>query len=59
MNLKKFHVTFVNDCSQLVKMISEPEEWSVCNISPRHQETERELQSLRVDTCSYNGEYKG
>ncbi|KAL0815994.1 hypothetical protein Bca101_072438 [Brassica carinata] len=26
-NLRQFHVTFATDCSQLVKMVSEPEEW--------------------------------
>nr|VDC90709.1 unnamed protein product [Brassica rapa] len=26
-NLRQFQVTFATDCSQLVKMISEPEEW--------------------------------
>ena len=26
-NLKQFTVTFATDCSQLVKMVSEPEEW--------------------------------
>ena len=26
-NLHQFHVTFATDCSHLVKMISEPEEW--------------------------------
>ena len=26
-NLRQFQVTFVTDCSQLVKMVSEPEEW--------------------------------
>ena len=28
-NLRQFHVTFATDCSQLVKMVSEPEEWLV------------------------------
>ena len=27
-NLRHFQVTFATDCSQLVKMVSEPEEWS-------------------------------
>ena len=27
-NLRKFTVTFATDCSQLVKMVSEPEEWT-------------------------------
>ena len=26
-NLRQFRVTFAMDCSQLVKMVSEPEEW--------------------------------
>ena len=26
-NLRQFRVTFVTDCSQVVKMVSEPEEW--------------------------------
>ena len=26
-NLRQFQVTFATDCSQLVKMVSEPEEW--------------------------------
>ena len=26
-NLRQFKVTFATDCSQLVKMVSEPEEW--------------------------------
>lgn len=26
-NLRQYQVTFVTDCSQLVKMVSEPEEW--------------------------------
>ena len=26
-NLRQFQVTFVTDCSQLVKMVSEPAEW--------------------------------
>ncbi|KAG2280107.1 hypothetical protein Bca52824_051327 [Brassica carinata] len=26
-NLHQFQVTFATDCSQLVKMVSEPEEW--------------------------------
>ncbi|CDY55709.1 BnaC04g37580D [Brassica napus] len=26
-NLHQFQVTFVTDCSQLVKIVSEPEEW--------------------------------
>ena len=26
-NLRQFRVTFATDCSQLVKMVSEPEEW--------------------------------
>ena len=26
-NLRQFSVTFATDCSQLVKMVSEPEEW--------------------------------
>ncbi|KAL0716162.1 hypothetical protein Bca4012_065484 [Brassica carinata] len=26
-NLRQFHVTFATDCTQLVKMVSEPEEW--------------------------------
>ena len=26
-NLRQFQVTFATDCSQLVKMISKPEEW--------------------------------
>ena len=25
-NLRQYHVTFATDCSQLVKMVSEPEE---------------------------------
>ena len=28
-NLRQFQVTFATDCSQLVKMVSEPEEWPV------------------------------
>ena len=27
-NLRQFQVTFAMDCSQLVKMVSEPEKWS-------------------------------
>ena len=27
-NLRQFQVTFATNCSQLVKMVSEPEEWS-------------------------------
>ena len=27
-NLRQFHVKFATGCSQLVKMVSEPEEWS-------------------------------
>ena len=27
MNLHQFQVTFATDCSQLVKMVSEPEDW--------------------------------
>ena len=27
MNLKQYSVTFARDCSQLVKMVLEPEEW--------------------------------
>ena len=26
-NLHQFRITFATDCSQLVKMVSEPEEW--------------------------------
>ena len=26
-NLRQFQVTFATDCSQLLKMVSEPEEW--------------------------------
>ncbi|WP_340054649.1 ribonuclease H family protein, partial [Pseudomonas sp. JAI120] len=26
-NLRQYNVTFATDCSQLVKMVSEPEEW--------------------------------
>ena len=26
-NLRQFQVTFATDCSQLVKMVSEPDEW--------------------------------
>ena len=28
-NLRQFNVTFATDCSQLVKIVSEPEEWPV------------------------------
>lgn len=28
-NLRQFHVTFATDCSQLVKIVSESEEWPV------------------------------
>ena len=28
-NLRQFHVTFATDCSQLLKMVSEPEELPV------------------------------
>ena len=28
-NLRQVQVTFATDCSQLVKMVSEPEEWPV------------------------------
>ena len=28
-NLRQSQVTFATDCSQLVKMVSEPEEWPV------------------------------
>ena len=27
-NLRQLNITFATDCSQLVKMVSEPEEWS-------------------------------
>ena len=26
-NLRQYRITFATDCSQLVKMVSEPEEW--------------------------------
>ena len=32
MNLHHFQVTFATDCSQLVKMVSEPEEWPVFEV---------------------------
>lgn len=31
-NLQQFHVTFETDCSQLVKMVSEPIEWTAYTI---------------------------
>ncbi|KAL0717211.1 hypothetical protein Bca4012_066533 [Brassica carinata] len=29
-NLRQIRITFATDCSQLVKMVSEPEEWPAC-----------------------------
>ena len=29
LNLKQFTVTFATDCSQLIKIVSEPKEWSI------------------------------
>nr|VDD30508.1 unnamed protein product [Brassica oleracea] len=58
-NLRQFQVTFATDCSQLVKMVSEPEEWPAFASYLEDQESERELHTFRDYTCTRNAKYKG
>ena len=58
-NLRKFHVAFATDCSQLVKMILEPKEWpAFATYLEDIQILKESFSHSRVHTCTPNEKYK-